>query len=46
MHADDERQWNVSPTLLKPTGTHVLDTAGQIQSDDGKVVSFLKPDRR
>jgi len=26
VHADDERQWNVSPTLLKLTGTHVLDT--------------------
>lgn len=46
VHADDNRQWNVSPTLLKPTGVHVLDTAGQIQSDDGKVVSFPKPERR
>jgi hypothetical protein len=46
VHADDNRQWNVSPTLLRPTGVNVLDTAGQIQSDDGKVVSFPKPDRR
>ena len=46
VHAADNRQWNVSPTLLKPTGVHVLDTAGQIQSDDGKVVSFPKPERR
>ncbi|MCY1667623.1 hypothetical protein [Rhizobium sp. SL86] len=46
VHADDNRQWNVSPTLLKPTGVHVLDTAAQIQSDDGKVVSFPKPERR
>ncbi|MCZ8180979.1 MAG: hypothetical protein O9309_18310 [Rhizobium sp.] len=46
VHADDNRQWNVSPTLLKPTGVHVLGTAGQIQSDDGKVVSFPKPERR
>lgn len=46
VHADDNRQWNVSPTLLKPTGVHVLDTADQIQSDDGKVVSFPKPERR
>jgi len=46
VHADDNRQWNVSPTLLKSTGVNVLDTAGQIQSDDGKVVSFPKPDRR
>ncbi|MVA59032.1 hypothetical protein GOZ88_23255 [Agrobacterium vitis] len=46
VHADDNRQWNVSPTLLKFTGVNVLDNAGQIQSDDGKVVSFPKPDRR
>jgi hypothetical protein len=42
VHADDNRQWNVSPTLLKPTGVHKLDGAAQIQSDDGKVVSFPK----
>lgn len=46
VHADDNRQWNVSPTLLKPTGAHVLDTTGPIQSEDGKVVSFPRPDRR
>lgn len=46
VRADDDRQWNVSPTLLKPTGVHVLDTVDQIQSDDGKVVSFPKPERR
>lgn len=47
VHADDERQRNVSPTLLKLTGSHVLDTASQIQSDNAnKVVAFPKPDRR
>ncbi len=46
VHADDNRQWNVSPTLLKPTGIHILDSADQIHSDDGKVVSFPKPERR
>jgi hypothetical protein len=46
VHADDDRQWNVSPTLLKLTGTHVLDTASRIQSDNNKVVAFRKPDRR
>lgn len=44
VHAEDDRQWNVSPTLLKLAGTHVLDTTDQIQSD--KVVAFPKPDRR
>ncbi len=47
VHAEDDRQWNVSPTLLKLTGSHVLDTAGQIQCDNAdKVVAFSKPDRR
>ncbi len=46
VHAEDDRQWNVSPTLLKLTGTHVLDTADPIQVDDNKVVAFPKPDRR
>lgn len=46
VHAEDDRQWNVSPTLLKLTGTYVLDTAGPIQSDNNKVVAFPKPDRR
>lgn len=46
VHADDDRQWNVSPTLLKLTGVHVLDPAGQIQSDNNKVVAFPKPERR
>nr|WP_244541551.1 hypothetical protein [Rhizobium tibeticum] len=46
VHAEDDRQWNVSPTLLKLTGAHVLDTAGPIPSDNSKVVAFPKPDRR
>lgn len=47
VHAEDDRQWNVSPTLLKLTGTHVLDTTGQIQSDNAdKVIAFPKHDRR
>jgi hypothetical protein len=46
VHTDDERQWNVSPTLLKLTGSHVLDVASPIQSDSNKVVAFPKPDRR
>jgi hypothetical protein len=45
-HADDDRQWNISPKLLKLTGTHVLDTVGQIPSDNSKVVAFPKPGRR
>ena len=47
VHADDERQWNVSPTLLKLTGSHVLDTLdhGRANSAD-KIVAFPKPDRR
>lgn len=41
VHTDDERQWNVSPTLLKLTGSHVLDTldevmAGKARSDGPK----------
>lgn len=47
VHAEDDRQWNVSPTLLKLSGTHVLDTTGELQSDNAhKVVAFPKPDRR
>ena len=40
VHADDERQWNVSPSLLKLTGRHLLDG---IVSRDGRVVPFPKP---
>jgi hypothetical protein len=32
--------------LLRVTGVHVLDTAGQIQSDNRKVDAFTKPERR
>ena len=47
VHAEDDRQWNVSPTLLKLTGTHVLDTVGKIHSDNAdKIVAFPKPGRR
>ncbi|MEN0119208.1 MAG: hypothetical protein AAGD15_21005 [Agrobacterium cavarae] len=47
VHAEDDRQWNVSPTLLKLSSTHVLDTTGELQSDNAeKVVAFPKPDRR
>ncbi|EHS53250.1 hypothetical protein PDO_4361 [Rhizobium sp. PDO1-076] len=47
VHAEDDRQWNVSPTLLKLTGTHVLDRVGHVQSDNAnKVVAFPKPERR
>lgn len=53
VHADDERQWNVSPTLLKLTGTHMLDTLDDAMTgnSDGtaasdKIVAFPKPDRR
>jgi len=47
VHAEDDRQWNVSPTLLKLTGSHVLDAADQIRTDNAnKVVAFPKPDRR
>jgi len=47
VHADDERQWNVSPTLLKLTGSHVLDTFDHGKPDNtDKVVAFPKPDRR
>lgn len=43
VHADDERQWNVSPSLLKLTGRHLLDG---IVSEDGRVVPFSKPGRK
>lgn len=47
VYAEDDRQWNVSPTLLKLTGAPVLDTTGELQSDNAhKVVAFPKPDRR
>jgi len=32
VHADDERQWNVSPTLLKLTGSHVLDRLDDVMT--------------
>ncbi|OJG00640.1 hypothetical protein [Pararhizobium antarcticum] len=40
VHAEDDRQWNVSPTLLKLTGSNVLDRlddvmAGKAESDGG-----------
>lgn len=45
VHTDDERQWNVSPTLLKLTGSHILDTADEGAVDSpGNVVAFPKPD--
>ncbi len=56
VHTDDERQWNVSPTLVKLTGSHVLDRlddvmTGKAKSDgdtstSDKIVAFPKPDRR
>lgn len=39
-HADDERQWNVSPSLLTLTGRHQLDG---VVSKRGDVVPFAKP---
>jgi hypothetical protein len=53
IHADDERQWNVSPTLLRPTGSHVLDRLDDVTTGNSgatgasnKIVAFPKPDRR
>lgn len=47
VHTDDERQWNVSPTLLTLTGRHVLDTLdGALANKAGNVVALPKVDRR
>lgn len=43
VHADDERQWNVSPSLLTLTGRHQLDG---VVSKQGDVVPFAKPGRK
>ncbi|MBB3543312.1 MULTISPECIES: hypothetical protein [unclassified Rhizobium] len=53
VHADDERQWNVSPTLLTLTGSHVLDTLDDVVTGkpdrtgaSDRIVAFPNPDRR
>lgn len=52
VHADDERQWNVAPTFLKLTGSHVLDRTDQPMMAEAmadgaeKILTFPKPDRR
>ncbi|NKL44059.1 hypothetical protein GFL57_24255 [Rhizobium leguminosarum bv. viciae] len=43
IHTDDERHWNVSPSLIRLTGPHVLD---EVVSKDGRVVPFKKPGAR
>lgn len=37
VHADDERQWNVSPTLLRLTSSHVLDTLDDVMTGKAKL---------
>jgi hypothetical protein len=43
VHGDDEKQWNVSPSLLRLVGRDDLDRQA---SKDGRVVPFAKPDIR
>ncbi|MFI3905509.1 hypothetical protein [Ochrobactrum sp. S1502_03] len=43
VHTDDDKQWNVSPSLLTLTGKHMMD---EVSIKRGGVVPFLKPDRR
>ena len=43
VHTDDDKQWNVSPSLLSLTGRHILDEA---PTKAGQVVPFSKPGRR
>ncbi|WP_247997883.1 hypothetical protein [Brucella tritici] len=43
VHTDDDKQWNVSPSLLSLTGRHILDEA---PTKVGQVVPFSKPGRR
>lgn len=43
VHTDDDKQWNVSPSLLSLTGGHIMDKA---PTRAGQVVPFSKPGRR
>lgn len=43
VHTDDDKQWNVSPSLLSLTGGHIMDEA---PTRAGQVVSFPKPGPR
>jgi hypothetical protein len=43
IHTDDEKHWNVSPTLVRLTGRHALD---EVASKDGRVLPFTKPGSR
>ncbi|CDM61362.1 MULTISPECIES: hypothetical protein [Rhizobium] len=43
VHTDDEKHWNVSPSLLTLVGRHGLDGEA---SKDGRVVPFTKPGAR
>lgn len=43
VHADDDRQWNVSPSLLSLTGGHIMD---EVPTRAGRVVPFSKPGSR
>lgn len=43
VHADDERQWNVSPSLLKPADRDGKDAVG---SGVSRVVPFSRPGGR
>jgi len=42
VHTDDDKQWNVSPSLLSLTGGHILD---EVPTKVGQVVPFSKPGR-
>jgi high-affinity K+ transport system ATPase subunit B len=43
IHTDDERHWNVSPTLVRLTGRNGLD---DVAPKDGRVLPFPKPGSR
>ena len=40
---DDEKHWNVSPTLVRLTGRNALD---EVVSKDGRVLPFTRPGSR
>lgn len=43
VHTDDDKQWNVSPSLLTLTGRHIMD---EVPAKAGQVVPFSKPGGR
>ncbi|MBZ5763839.1 MULTISPECIES: hypothetical protein [Rhizobium] len=43
IHSDDEKHWNVSPTLVRLIGRNVLE---DLTPKDGRVLPFTKPGSR